>query len=394
MRRPPTATWLPWAWCALALALVAAAITLRFTAAEASGPGVVTATEALVGALGFLGVPVVGGLLATRVPENPLGRLWCALGIVFGVVTLAAALHAVPATSSWLTATVEVHGFLAGLVLLTLVFLLFPTGALPSPAWRWLVRAAVALAVTTGVAGLVAPTDRPGPWPLGGAPGRAAAAVAEAGVTLLFLVVAAAALSVLVRYRRAGDVERRQLTWFVVAAAALVLTTSLDVTGTPVPPAAWAVIDAVSFGLIPAAVAVAVLRYRLYEIDRIVSRTVSYAVLTAALLGLYLLAVAGLRPLLTPLTGTSDLAVVVSTLAAAAAFRPARRRVQAAVDRRFDRAHYDAALTVEAYARRLRGQVDLDAVTSGLRDTVTTAVGPERLGLWLRDVPTGDRRTA
>jgi hypothetical protein len=117
-------------------------------------------------------------------------------------------------------------------------------------------------------------------------------------------------------------------------------------------------------------------------------------VLTAALLGLYLLAVAGLRPLLTPLTGTSDLAVVVSTLAAAAAFRPARRRVQAAVDRRFDRAHYDAALTVEAYARRLRGQVDLDAVTSGLRDTVTTAVGPERLGLWLRDVPTGDRRTA
>jgi hypothetical protein len=136
---------------------------------------------------------------------------------------------------------------------------------------------------------------------------------------------------------------------------------------------------------VPVAIGIAVTRYRLFEIDRILSRTVSYALLTGGLLALYLVAVAALRPLLTPLTGTSDLAVVVSTLAAAAAFGPVRRRVQALVDRRFDRARYDAARTVDAYARRLRDQVDLDAVTAGLRDTVVATVGPQRLGLWLRD---------
>ena len=142
--------------------------------------------------------------------------------------------------------------------------------------------------------------------------------------------------------------------------------------------------SAVGFALLPVAVGVAVLRYRLYEIDRIVSRTVSYGLLSAALIGLYLLVVALLRPLLEPLTGSSALAVAASTLAVAAVFNPARRRLQAAVDRRFDRARYDAARAVDAFAARLRDQVDLDEITAGLRDTVTATVAPGRVGVWLR----------
>ena len=129
---------------------------------------------------------------------------------------------------------------------------------------------------------------------------------------------------------------------------------------------------------------VAVLRYRLYEIDRIVSRTVSYGLLSAALIGLYLLVVALLRPLLEPVTGSSSLAVAASTLAVAAVFNPARRRLQAAVDQRFDRARYDAAHAVEAFAARLRTQVDLDEITTSLCKTVTATVAPGRVAVWLR----------
>jgi hypothetical protein len=149
------------------------------------------------------------------------------------------------------------------------------------------------------------------------------------------------------------------------------------------------VVFAVGFALLPVAVGIAVLRYRLYEIDRIVSRTVSYGLLSAGLIGLYLLVVALLRPLLEPLTGSSSLAVAASTLAVAAVFNPARRRLQAAVDRRFDRAHYDAAQAVEAFTARLRTQVDLDEITAGLRDTVTATVAPGRVAVWLRPADRG-----
>jgi hypothetical protein len=130
-------------------------------------------------------------------------------------------------------------------------------------------------------------------------------------------------------------------------------------------------------------VGIAVLRYRLYDIDRILSRTVSYGLLSAGLVGLYLVLVALLRPLLEPLTGGSTLAVAGSTLAVAAVFNPARHRLQGAVDRRFDRARYDAARAVEAFAARLRDQVNLDDITSGLRDTITGTVAPASLSLWL-----------
>jgi hypothetical protein len=208
---------------------------------------------------------------------------------------------------------------------------------------------------------------------------------------VIFGLVLAAMFSLVLRFRRGGPVERRQLTWFLYATAVnavfLVLDSVLGVLPATLP---FELVSAVSFGLLPLAVGIAVFRYRLFEIDRIVSRTVSYGLLTAGLIGLYLLVVAFLRPLLEPVTGSSALAVAGSTLAVAAAFNPARRRLQAAVDRRFDRARYDAGRAVEAFAARLRNQVDLDEITDGLCETVAATVAPGRVAVWLR-TPTGLR---
>jgi hypothetical protein len=221
------------------------------------------------------------------------------------------------------------------------------------------------------------------PWAAEGRLGAFLDAALGAGVTAIFLLIVLAAGSVLVRFRRAGPVERQQVKWFLLAAAITVASIAYDLLPLPTSGPVWAVFDAISFTVLPVAVGIAVLRYRLYEIDRIVSRTVSYGLLSAALIGLYLLVVALLRPLLEPLTGSSSLAVAASTLAVAAAFNPVRRRLQAAVDRRFDRARYDAARAVDAFAARLRNQVDLDEVTAGLRDTVAATVAPTRVGVWL-----------
>jgi hypothetical protein len=195
--------------------------------------------------------------------------------------------------------------------------------------------------------------------------------------------------ALLLRFRRSGPVERRQLTWFVYATllngTLLVLDSVLGVLPQNL---LLTALDALGFALLPVAVGVAVLRYRLYEIDRIVSRTVSYGLLSAVLIGVYLLVVGLLRPLLEPLTGSSTLAVAASTLAVAAVFNPVRRRLQATVDRRFDRARYDAARAVDAFTARLRNQVNLDEITTGLCDTVTATVAPGRVNVWLR-APTG-----
>jgi len=175
------------------------------------------------------------------------------------------------------------------------------------------------------------------------------------------------------------------LTWFLYATVLIAVVLVLDGVLAVLPAGVFgAVVNAVAFGLLPVAVGVAVLRYRLYEIDRIVSRTVSYGLLSAVLVGVYLLVVALLRPFLEPLTGSSAVAVAGSTLAVAAVFNPARRRLQAAVDRRFARARYDADRAVAAFAARLRNQVDLDQITEGLRETVGATVSPGRMAVWLR----------
>jgi hypothetical protein len=383
--------WLAWGAGAVGLSLMLLAIVLSQVLPDAATP-VEEGPVGLADLVGFIGVPVVGALVASRLPRNPYGWVCCGLGLTFGVLFIYQVLGHAARLPQWLPNYGGKIAFLCALPLWVLVFVLFPTGRPPGSRWYWLPYAAVLVGGGAVTASLFAPSrDDPfaaGPFAQQGSAGGAWDAVVVAGIGSLFALTVLAMLSVVPRFRRAGSVERQQLKWFLFAALVNAVTLAVAASGL-LGDLGWTLAN-MAFGLLPLAVGIAVLRYRLYEIDRIVSRTVSYGVLTAGLLALYVVAVTVLRGLLAPVTGNSDLAVAASTLAVAAAFGPARRRVQAAVDRRFDRTRYDAARTVDAYARRLRGSVDLDDVTAGLRETVTAAVGPERVSVWLRDVPRPD----
>jgi hypothetical protein len=378
---------LPWVLCAVGVTLLGLADLVLIVSSGTSLEEILTSSAETLGLVSF---PVVGAVIAARLPANPYGWVWCAVGIANGIVVLSAALAETGRGTGGLMDAVAYLSFLVFVGLLVFVALLFPTGRLPSRHWRWVSRATVALGVLLAVATPFAPTaldPSRGPWQPGGAAGRLLTGLVATATGAMFILVVVAMASVIPRYRHAGPVERQQLKWFVLAALVNAIYLSGDLLfGIPVG-AIWVLTDFLVPSLIPVAIVLAVLRYRLYEIDRILSRTVSYGLLSAGLIGLYLLVVAFLRPLLEPLTGSSSLAVAASTLAVAAAFNPARRRLQAAVDRRFDRARYDGARAVQDFAARLRTQVDLDAVTTGLRDTVVATVAPTRVSVWLR-VPT------
>jgi hypothetical protein len=221
------------------------------------------------------------------------------------------------------------------------------------------------------------------PWALQEEAAQVLSRLAEAGLFLMFLIVFAGMASVVLRFRRAGSVERRQLAWFMYAAVVNAVILLLDAVGLLPVNVVTASLSAVAFMLLPAAVGVAVLRYRLYEIDRIVSRTVTYGLLTGAIFAVYLVVVTVLSQTGLP-QGSSDAVVAGVTLGVAALVGTARRRLQDVVDRRFDRARYDAGREVDAFAARLRDQVDLDEVATGLRDTVAATVNPTRAAVWLR----------
>jgi len=385
-RRPPS--WLPWMLYWISLGLMLSGSGLRIAFPEEADGGVFDTVAYIPG---YALVPLVGALIAARLPTNPYGWLWCALGLLYGVVTLSDGLNQaglVPAWTAWLFDGV---GFAVILCLLVLVLLLFPTGRPPGAAWRWPVRAACVAAGTAIVTVPFAPTfdddSSPTPWAVGGPAGNVFAGLLLSAIRVLFLLILLAAVSVLLRFRRAGPVERQQLKWFLFAAGLASVSLVVNQVGVPVNARVWAVVDAAGFALLPTAVAIAVLRYRLYEIDRIVSRTVSYGLLSAGLIGLYLVVVALLGPLLQPLTGSSSLAVAASTLAVAALFRPARARIQAIVDRRFYRRRYDAARTLERFGARLRQQVDLETLQRDLHAAVDETMQPAHASLWLRSGP-------
>ena len=202
--------------------------------------------------------------------------------------------------------------------------------------------------------------------------------IAFVGAVLIAAAGLAAVLSLAFRYRRAQTVERAQLKWLVYAAAVIVvaLLATIPVASTNLQNA----IGSGAVALVPVAIGIAVLRYRLYDIDRVISRTVAYAILTGLLVGIY----AGLVLLATRVLGVhTPVAVAAATLAAAALFSPVRRRVQRAVDRRFNRARYDADQTVAVFAARLKDAADLDAVRDDLASVVHQALEPAHVSLWI-----------
>jgi hypothetical protein len=346
----------------------------------------------------------VGAVLASRLPRHPVGWLLLAVGLSvtasgvadgyarYGVVARPGTLPAARWVAIYSPATT-----LVGLGLVGFVLLLTPTGSLPSPRWRWWAVLAAAgpvlfvLALTVGP-GLVIP-----PYESAVAPVRfpALAGAVVAGIVVGFFLTVAGLLvgagSLVARFRRARGVERLQLRWLALAAAltaaaAAVVGVGMALDATAVPLFA----AGVCLALLPLATGAAILRYRLYDLDRIISRTLTYGLLTVLLGGGYALVVLGVGQLL---GRRSSLVVAAATLAAAAAFQPARRRVQATVDRRFNRRRHDAAQTIAAFGDRLRQQVDLDTLTTSLLAVVDQTMQPASVSLWLRDPAGGGAGT-
>jgi hypothetical protein len=348
--------------------------------------------------LSLVSAATVGAVLAARRPRHPVGWLLLVLGLslalggvvpayaAYGLLARPGALAAAHAVArSWPVTVVTAQTALAFVLLLT------PTGSLPSPRWRWWARvtAAAAVILLVGLAVARGPLDPQyqvlgGPFDFRGQ-GGVLLVVNQLALAFTTLAVVVGAASLVVRFRRAGGVERQQLRWVAWAAGLAVLGAVVALGGLAVGATAvvtWAI--STCFAVLPVAIGAANLRYRLYDLDRIISRTLAYGLLTLLLGGGYAVVVLGLGQLL---GRDSPLVVAAATLAVAAVFQPARRRVQAAVDRRFNRRRHDAAQALDVFAVRLRDQVDLDTLTADLLAVVDQTMQPTRASLWLRQGP-------
>jgi len=375
------AAWLAWVVCALTLSVLALVLVVIVLGWSTPLPqGRTPWPDQAVSLVGIVGAPILGGLIASRRPENPYGWLWLVFGLGLALQLLGESYeaYALVAEPGSLPAPRAVSYLLAlggplALALAPFLLLLFPTGRLPSSRWR-------PLAWIAGISGAVLFVL----VLLFGSPdevGGAVTAMTVAAASAIFAAMALSALSLVVRYRRAGGVERQQLKWFALAA---VLAAS-SIVGQFGGASLWNLLDAATGTALYVAVGVAVLRYRLYDIDLIINRALVYGSLTAMLALVYVGGVVGLQAVLRALSGQeSTLAVVASTLAIAALFSPLRHRVQGFVDRRFYRRKYDARKTLEAFSAKLREETDLDALNAELVGVVRQTMQPARVSMWLR----------
>jgi hypothetical protein len=398
-----TLTVAPLAWGIFTL-LVAANWTLSVANAETR-----TAAE-VVGFIGFVFVygafVVMGVIVASRRPENLIGWLMIGVGFLTSIGNLAQAYAiygkytnpgGLPGVSfaAWLGAWT----WPTGLLLIVPLLLLYPTGRAASARWRWVVRAAMSGLLLTllsimfnqgrmDVGSRTQRFDNPlGLEPLGGA----LSVLVGVGVALLACSLIASVVSLILRSRGARGIERQQLKIFAYAAALAVsinfgLTDLVGLVSHEAAERLGTFAFPLGMILIPLSIGVAVLRYRLFDIDVIINRTLVYGVLTALLALVYVGGVVGLGGLVREATGESsnELVIAASTLAVAALFRPARSRVQAFIDRRFYRRRYDAARTLEAFSASLRDQVSLDSLTSELLAVVRNTMQPSHVSVWLR----------
>jgi hypothetical protein len=336
---------------------------------------------------------ITGAVVATRVPENRVGWVILCQAVGAGAILAleASALASWPghALAAWCAEvlTIAVTYGLTGLLLLV-----FPTGRVLSRAWgvfAWFfVLASLAATLLDAFVTSTVGPEIPNPLLLDEGTVRDVVQAVDNALTVIglpSLVLCATALAL--RLRRSSGLQRQQLKSFTYCAVMAGLGVGLSgVTNGVVSDVAW-VTGTVGVLLLPVAAGLAVLRYRLYDIDVVIKRTLVYGVLTALLVATYVISVLALRVVLDSLTGTSDLAVAASTLAVAALFRPLRARVQSVVDRRFFRQQYDASRTLESFTGRLRQQVDLDAVSTDLRSVVHDTMQPAHVTLWLRRQP-------
>ena len=395
--RARTTARLAWLVCGLSLTLLGVGLVLLWTRPDGPLPeGYASRVEQAISLVGLLGPPLLGGLLAARRPANPYGWLWLAYGLGWAVVgfTNAYAIYVSAGGSGMLRWAGSIAwagrvAFVPLLGLTVLILLLFPDGRPPSRRWRWVIRAIGVAVVVTTVAGALLPADEGDPIgnPLAvqGPIEALADTIVNVGITTLFLAILLSAVLLLLRFRRARGLQRQQLKWLAFGGGFLAAYILLDMISQVPPGLVDALIEALTFGALYVGVGMAVLRYRLYDIDRLINRTLVYGLLTALLAGVYAGAVLILGQVFGGVGGDPpSWAVAGATLAVAALFQPARRRIQAVVDRRFNRRKYDAAKTVEAFSRRLREEVDLDALSGELLAVVDQTMQPTRASIWLR----------
>jgi hypothetical protein len=419
-----TASWLAWGLWLICVALIFTAVLFYFLASPTSPTDTPPALTAFLRALS-LAFPTVGALVASRRPENPIGWIFCGAGLLYGVQAFASGYAdyaplgytgSLPGKEfmAWISWWVGVPVLpLAG----ALLVLLFPNGRLLSRNWRPVVWMAVcgsamlALGAALGPGSLSFQPTFDNPLGVGGAIGKLgpsessplfdqpslarsadtkidAGGVVEILVRVGFFIVLVswlfAVAAMITRTDQARGAERQQLKWFVYTVALLVVGFLAALLGFGQHSVAWKM-GIAAFNFLPIAAGIAILRYRLYDIDVVINRTLVYGVLTAALALVYVGSIVLFQGLFHSLTGeTSQLAVVASTLAIAALFVPLRRREQAFIDRRFYRRQYDVAETLQAFNVRLRNDVDLDSVADDLVEVVQETMQPAHVSLWLR----------
>jgi hypothetical protein len=392
--------WAAWVICGLVAALTAAALVVSLL------PGQPRQLAERIEAWAFTAVAfpfaVVGALIVVRRPGNRLGGVLLVGGLSINLEKVAQELvqyginhpGAVPGLV-WI-GWISNWAWVPSILMVLLLLLLFPDGRPLSPRWRPAVWVIVVGVLVTMVGSALIPgiADTPLPNPFG-LPGQLGAML-ERYLLKLFtfglpVVLVAAAASLIVRFRRAHGVERQQLKWLAYAAGVVMLTPVIQGSW----PGEWGrAASNVALWAVPAAIGVAILRHRLYDVDRLINRTLVYGVLTALLGGVYASVVLVLGQRFGGIGAEPpSWAVASATLAVAALFQPARRRIQQVVDRRFNRRKYNTAKTIEAFSTRLRDQIDLDTLSTEVLAVVDQTMEPTRVSLWLRPSPHEPSRT-
>lgn len=377
-----------WALAGLAVVLLVATAALAVVNRQVVVPDEEPWDARLVWAVLSIPAPVIGALISSRRRDNPYGWVWLVMGLGLALQLYMSeyvflSLHRPGVPFVGVAGILSGVGWATAYFSLPLVLLLYPTGHPPSGRWNVLLRGILLTAATAIGFGVFSPTEGVSPVrnPIQatGVLGGAVETVVAVSTILVLGSTVPAAVSLVARYRSAGPTERAQLKWFLFAAVVFVVSLIVDFFW-ELEGVGEALKEGLVMALLPVAVAVAILRHRLYDIDRIVSRTVSYAVVTALLVGIYVMGVFLLQRVV---PASSDLAVAASTLAAAAAFNPIRRRVQSAVDRRFNRARYDAVRTVEQFSERVRIAADATDLTAELQRVAASVMEPAHLSVWL-----------
>jgi hypothetical protein len=411
------ATWLAWSVCAFSLGLTALSFLLIALNLSLNAPIYFYWLEPTTIAIGYA---VIGAIIASRLPKHPIGWICCAIGFLAAVehfsgeyaIYALLAPHPEALVGGKAMLWISLWAWILFFGLIELLLFLFPNGRLPSKRWRplaWLSAALTSMAAILMAISPDAALDALGtsdgvyislPNPLGveGLPN-----LYRPVQTLVLALGLAAAASVVVGRRGARGVERQQIKWLLYAGA-------IFFGGNVLKNTVFSPLGGVSWGLWvgyllvavgglggPIAIGVAILRYRLYEIDTLINRTLVYGSLTAMLVALYFGGVATAQAILRTLTGQEQqpqLAIVVSTLVIAALFNPLRRRIQSFIDRRFYRRRYDARKTLEAFSSKLRDETDLDALSDNLVGVVRETIQPTHVSLWLRPDPPPRRAEA